>query len=290
MTVLVGGATGFTGKRVLPLLKANGPIRVFARCNSDTSLAVSLGMEVAVGDYADVDSLTKALQGCSGFINCGSLGFGHAQNLVDACRKANVQRALFLSTTAIFTNLAAPSKKIRIEAEKIIQTSGLDWTILRPTMIFGDVDDRNMIRLLKFLKRSPFVLIPGSGNSLQRPIYVEDLAHAIVAAFFNSKTIRKSYNLSGAKPLSFNEVIESACESLHVKRIKIHLPVAPLRLVAKILEKLSKKPWIKEEQILRLLEDKAFDHDKAKADFSFNPLDYKSAIQKEVMKAKLGQG
>jgi len=287
LRILVTGATGFTGKRVLPLLKGRGEIRVFARTHSDTALAQDLGYTICRGELRDLDSLAAAMDGCEGLINIASLGFGHAQGIVDTAQRMGISRAVFLSTTALFTQLPAPSKKVRGEAEAYVMGSALAWSILRPTMIYGDRDDRNMVRLLKLLKRIPIIPVPGSGQGLMQPIHVEDLAQAIVAAFFCEAAHGKAYNLSGASPLSFDAIIDEAAHALKVRRWKMHLPIGPIRMMVRFYEKLSKRPRIKDEQILRLLEDKAFDHSDARTDFGFQPRTFQTGIGREAELAGL---
>src|SRR5205814_8821341 len=107
---------------------------------------------------------------------------GHAPALVATARAAGIERAVFISTTAIFTALNAPSKAVRVAAEKTIGESGLRATILRPTMIYGSARDRNMARLIRYLRRWPVIAVAGSGVHLQQPIYVDDVARAVADA------------------------------------------------------------------------------------------------------------
>jgi len=286
MKILVTGATGFTGKRVLPLLMKRGEVFIFARKTSDLRQIQELNLPVRYGDLSDFSSLEKALDGMDGILNLSSLVLGGIEEMVKILERNTVKRALFVSTTAIFTNLPAQSKKIRLHAENAVQNSNLDWTIIRPTMIYGAPDDRNMIRLLKFLKISPLVIVPGDGRGLQRPIFVEDLARAIVDAYFNPNTYKKSYNVSGKEALTFDEVIDTAARAMGKNPLKIHIPVKfiipPIRVFEKIFNFLNKKPIIKEEQILRLLEDKSFEFSAATRDFNFGPCDFACGISKEV--------
>lgn len=97
-------------------------------------------------------------------INIASLGFGHAPNIINACQEMKIERAIFISTTGIFTKLNPDSKGIRLEAERLIKESELDYTIIRPTMIYGTPKDRNMWRLVKYLKRLPMLPILGNGS------------------------------------------------------------------------------------------------------------------------------
>ncbi|HNO95435.1 MAG TPA: NAD(P)H-binding protein, partial [Anaerolineales bacterium] len=194
MKVLVTGATGFTGSRLVPLLLQNGyQVRVFVRPTSDRSPLSALTVEWATGDFANPETFTAALRGVDALVNIASLGFGHAESILKSMKEAGVRRGIFISTTAIFTQLNAVSKSIRLAAEEAIQTSGLDYTILRPTMIYGSKRDRNMWRLIRLLRITPIMPIFGDGESLQQPIFVDDVAQAVLLALKNDMTIGKSY-------------------------------------------------------------------------------------------------
>lgn len=277
--VLVIGATGFTGKRVLhELAQTNLKVSCLVRSTSTPPQGVS----TIKGDLNDLASIKNALDGQDALIYVASLGFGHAQDVISACKQANVKRAIFISTTAIFTQLNAPSKKVRLAAEETIQSSQLEWTILRPTMIYGRKGDRNMERLVKLLKKCPVLFTPGGGNALQQPIFVDDVAKATVAAIQSPKTIHKAYNISGAQPLSFRQVVQTTAKTLNKKAYIIPLPLGPCRFVLRLYEKLSHNPKLKEEQLLRLNENKAFDHTQATKDFGFNPRSFEAGIKNLV--------
>src|SRR5207248_542270 len=115
-------------------------------------------------------------------VNLASLGFGHAPVIVAAAEGAGIDRSVFVSTTALFTRLNAGSKSVRQAAEESIRTSALRWTIIRPTMIYGRPDDRNMARLLAAICRWPVIPLPGGGRRLQQPVHVDDVATAVVGA------------------------------------------------------------------------------------------------------------
>lgn len=283
--LLVTGATGFLGSHTIPKLVENyeGKIRCFVREASDTSSLKNYGnIELVYGTFDDIATFEDALEGIDTLINIASLGFGHGPAIVDACRKKNVKRAIFVSTTAMFTQLNASTKVIRQAAEKVIKESGINYTILRPTMIYGTEKDRNMCRLIKFLNKSPVFPIFGSGLYLQQPIHVEDLATAIIQTYVSPNTSFKSYNLSGEDEISYNNVIDTTSELLNKKVKRIHLPVKPVLKILQGYEKVSKKPLLKAEQVLRLNEHKNFSHIDAKKDFQFETRSFKEGIRKEI--------
>src|SRR5215510_13137213 len=115
MKVFVTGATGFTGSRTVPLLLAQGmELRCLYRPGSDRGALPQPGIEWVRGDVADREGLAPLMEGSDALVNIASLGFGHADSIVGAARDAKIQRAVFISTTAIFTKLNARSKAVRL--------------------------------------------------------------------------------------------------------------------------------------------------------------------------------
>lgn len=288
MRLLVTGATGFTGSYVIPLLlEKHWRIRCLVRSTSDISSLPRADIEIVRGNLDNPQSLEDVFRGVDQVLNIASLGFGHAPAIVRTAESAGVKRGIFISTTAIFTSLNPPSKAVRLEAEKTIETSDIEWTILRPTMIYGSSRDRNMSRLVRFLRRSPIIPVFGAGGHFQQPLYVGDLAWAIVAALTSPNTIRKSYNISGADALTFNQVVDTVSQLLNRKVLKWHLPVAPIVSVLKGFDHLPFRLPITAEQVLRLNEDKKFDHGAALQDFGYRPKRFRQGMILELQEMGL---
>jgi nucleoside-diphosphate-sugar epimerase len=283
MRVFVTGATGFTGSQVVPLLLKHGyQVRCLHRAGSDRSSLRQPEIEWVEGDLADTQTLAPSMKGTEALVNLASLGFGHADSIVSATQRAGIQRAIFISTTAIYTQLNAKSKSIRLAAEQAIQTSGLEYTILRPTMIYGGPRDRNMWRLIHFLRVSLVVPIFGDGNYLQQPIHVDDVAGAVIHCLSTERTIGKSYNIAGRHPISYNEVIDTVAMQLNKRVWKVHFSQKPAVFFLKLLERMHVPLPIKAEQILRLNENKDFGYEAAKMDFGFNPMSFEEGIHLEL--------
>lgn len=281
--LLVTGATGFTGEHVVRKLVAAGySPTCLVRSSSNITVLKNYGLPLRYGDLNDPESLVRAFKGVKVLINIASLGFGHAPNILEACRVNGVERAIFISTTAIFTTLEAKTKAIRLDAERRIQESGMHWTIIRPTMIYGTERDRNMARLLRYLQRFPVIPVFGSGEHLQQPVHVEDLAGAIVAAVDRPVTYGKAYNISGKEPITYNELLDLAAQALGRRVVKIRVPLNLAVQVLRFYEKVSRKPLLKAEQVLRLNEDKAFSHEDAARDLGFSPRSFEEGIRDEV--------
>ena len=287
MKIFVTGATGFTGSRVVPLLLKNGyEVRCLYRETSDRSILSSPEIEWVAGDISDSPALSAAMQGAGALVNIASLGFGHAESIIGAAQNVGIKRAIFISTTAIFTQLNARSKAVRVAAELAIETSGLGYTILRPTMIYGSPRDRNMWRLIRLMRYSPIIPIFGEGTYLQQPIHVDDVARAVVSCLSNDKSAGKSYNIAGKYPLTYNEVVDTIARQLNRRVWKIHIPSKPVVSLLGFFERMRIPFPIKAEQVLRLNENKDFSYAEAQKDFGFSPLSFEEGVEMELKSAK----
>ncbi|MEN8151476.1 MAG: NAD(P)H-binding protein, partial [Planctomycetota bacterium] len=215
MKVLVIGATGFSGRRVAAgLAKRGHSVTCMARASSDRDVLDGVPVEFVAGDLDRPAGLVRALAGVDALMFVASLGFGHAPTVVDAMREAGVARGVFFSTTAIFTRLPARSRVVRLAAEDAIRDSGLDWTILRPTMIYGGPGDRNVERLLAAVARWPVLPAVAGGGRIIQPVLVDDLAAAAVRALETPGAVGRCYNLPGGEPVTFGEFVRAAAAAV----------------------------------------------------------------------------
>jgi len=283
--LVVTGASGFLGGHVVPLLVDRGwQVSALVRSDKAADAVTALGAEPLEGDLDRPASVIDAFgrSGSNVLANLASLGFGHAATVVTAAERTGLHRAVFVSTTGIFTGLNPPSKRVRVEAERCIRDSALAWTIVRPTMIYGTPGDRNMWRLLQLLRRTPIVPLPGGGRRLQQPVHVDDLAHGIVVAIGVPTAIGKAYDLAGPAPLSFRDVVKQAAQALGRRAVVVPVPAAPLLWGLRWVEAAGRRAPIKAEQIERLLEDKAFDIDPARRDLGYAPRTFAEGITAEA--------
>lgn len=285
--VVVCGANGFTGRFLCKeLLKRGITFLAILRPGNDNTWIIQNNISYKYIDLNNYKELGKQIKDYEILISLASIGFGSVPSILKACKNANIERVIFTSTTAIFTKLNSKSKKIRESAEKQIRKSNLNWTIIRPTMIYGSPDDRNIIKLIKWIDKYPFIPIIGTGEFLQHPIFVEDLSKVFSNILSNKNTYKKSFNVSGKNALTYNKMIKIIKNELKTNCIPIYFPYRISLLLFKIFEKIKIKFPIKSEQIERLNEDKYFNHSKAYKAFGFKPLGFKEVIRIEINKYK----
>jgi uncharacterized protein YbjT (DUF2867 family) len=285
MRLLVTGGSGFLGGYVLRAAARRGHETVgLARSAAAARAVAGHGARPVTGDLDEAGELAGvfAAARCDALVNLASLGFGHGPVIVAAARQAGIRRAIFVSSTAVTTTLAAPTKRVRLAAEQCIRDSGLDWTILRPTMIYGAPGDRNLSRLLALLARAPMLPVPGGGRHLQQPAHVADVADAVLAAAERPGTAGSCYDVAGPEPLTFAELLRISASAVASRTRFVAVPLMPLVAMARGYEQLSGHPRIRAEQLRRLAEDKAFAIEDAERDLGYAPRQFPAGIRAEA--------
>jgi len=284
MKLMVTGGSGFLGGYVLREAARRGHRTLaLARSEGAAAAVTALGALPVGGDLNDAHSLLDAFaaERCDVLVNLASLGFGHAPAIIAAAERAGIPRAVFVSTTAVTTTLAATSKRVRLAAEHAVGAAAFDWTILRPTMIYGDPGDRNLSRLLPLLRRAPVLPIPG-GRHLQQPVHAADVADAVLAAAERPGAAGHTYDVAGPEPLTFAELMRTSARAVASRTRFVPVPLSPVVAAARGYELVSRNPRIRVEQVRRLAEDKAFAIDHAVHDLGYAPRSFADGIRAEA--------
>ncbi|HXW88646.1 MAG TPA: NAD(P)H-binding protein [Streptosporangiaceae bacterium] len=285
MRLLVVGGSGFLGGYVLrEAIRQGHQVLALARSTAAADTVAANGARPLAGDLDDARRLDEAFSAahCEALVCLASLGHGHGPAIVSAAEEAGILRAVFVSTTAVTTTLHPPTKQVRLAAEQQIRGSVLDWTILRPTMIYGDAGDRNLSRLLNLLCRAPVLPMPGTGRCLHQPVHVADVATAVLATLQRPAASGSLYDVAGPEPLPFAELLRACARAVGSRTRLISFPLAPLVTLARGYELVSRHPRIRAEQLLRLAEDKAFAIDDAIRDLGYAPRSFADGIGDEA--------
>lgn len=293
--VLLIGATGFLGPPVLKkLLGNNYDVDCLVRADSDRSrllnAARSAGKKIKfnTGTLQSGDSIISIIKNVDSIIYMVDLKHTHLlETFLNTVKHTGLKRVVFISSTTVLIPLESMVKKQKIDSESLIKNSGLDYTILRPSMIYGSKNDINFSKMIRFIKRKGFFITFGSGNNLIQPIYIEDVANSIVSVLNNKKTYRKTYNIAGKDPLKYNEMLDIVRNKLKKKFKVIKIPIKLGILLISIYSKISKSPSLTPDQIERMEIDKAYSYQKAREDFNFSPTSFEDGIEKLIKESQV---
>jgi nucleoside-diphosphate-sugar epimerase len=285
MRLLLTGGTGLLGGALLDLLLAEEhEVRCLVREESPNESRLGEGrVEIVRGDAGRSEDLYRALAGVEAMVHVA--GIEYAPQVVEAARRAGVGRLIVVGSTSVHSAYdfrRGPNQRL----EKLVGESGLEYTIVRPTMIYGSELDKNMHRLLRFLDRSPVFPMFGSGENLWQPVYHEDCARGVYQALVRPEAAGQSYDLPGEEPLTYLELVKTAVGALGKKPRVVRLPLEPVRRSLAAAERLRIPLPIRSEQVLRLREDKAYPYEKARRELGYAPRPFHEGIALEAARLR----
>ena len=285
MRVLLTGATGLLGGALTEILLELGhEVRCLVREDSPNARRLDPAkVEIVRGDASDEESLARAISGADAAIHAA--GIEYAPRVVSALQRAGVRRLVAVSSTSAHSRYESRSGP-KLVMEEVVKQSGLEWTIVRPSMIYGSELDKNIHRLLRFLDRSPVFPVFGSGENLWQPVYYEDLARGVAAALGRAGAPGQTYDLPGAAPLSYRDLVENAARALGREARIVRLPLEPVRLGLSLAESARLPLPVQSEQVLRLREDKAYPYEKARRELGYAPRGFEEGVALEVRRLR----
>jgi NADH dehydrogenase len=252
-SILVLGGSGFVGRHVVEQLAASGvkavvPTRRFDKARH---LQVLPTVTLVAADVSRVDVLPRLVGASAAVVNLvgilnetGAATFERAhvdfaRAVTAACRATGVRRLVHMS--ALNADPAGPSRYLRSkgEAEAIVGASGLDWTIVRPSVIFGR-EDRFLNLFAALLRYVPVVAL-ASPDARFQPVHVGDVAHCIVEALRLPSTIGRIYPLCGPNVYTLRELVRYAGALTGKSRPILGLNASLGTLQASVLEHLPGK-------------------------------------------------
>lgn len=282
MNILVTGAAGVLGSHLIPCLKKEYTLTLLKH---ERETSENQGSEWVYADLVQETKLSSLLEKIDCVIHLA--GVTHANNirryfevnemgtlnLVKASESENIKHFIFISTRAINPDGGAYAQS-KYAAEKIIEGSRLNWTIIRPAEVYGGGSTEIITRLIYLIKRFNFMLIPGDGSAKIAPLFIGDLLQFISRIILNAKSFKKVYTLAGPVEYTLSEFVD--CAALYLdkkyKPFKIKIPLKVFSLFLELNDKLRLSESLSQDQIDRLLIKKSHDFSLACNDFDFNPI------------------
>lgn len=298
MKVFLTGATGFVGSHILTeLLKRGHTARCLIRPTTLRKLEERARLkerpatEYHPGDIDDPASLSSGMEGCEAIIHLVGIirekgkatfqrvHFLGSKNMVDAARQVGIRRFIHMSALGASAQAASEYHRTKVQAEEYLIRSGLDYTIFRPSIIFGPGD--GFVNLLAGIVRSTPFFFPviGSGSSRLQPVSVYNVAQLFVESLSHPQAIGKVYEVGGPKAYTVNEIVELVLRTMEKRRTKVFIPVGMMFPLVRLMETVSPVVPITSDQLKMLLEDNVCNVEGLKSDFSIEWIDFAEGIQ-----------
>ncbi|NLX46817.1 MAG: NAD-dependent epimerase/dehydratase family protein [Euryarchaeota archaeon] len=305
MRVLVTGATGFLGGHLIEEMARGPHVPVCARRQgSDTKKIDALGLEKAVFDLTDRDSMIQALKGVDAVVHLAAyytftgkkelydkVNVRGTGDLLSACQEAGVRRFLYCSSTEAMGPVSDPPGnedsplnpqyeygRSKARAEELVRSSGLDWTILRPSGIYGpsNVDDVSYYFITSF-KGFASKFIIGSGKNYIQFVHVKDVVQAFVKTLDSPASIGGTYIITQARPYTYEEVYRllAGIFQQNEPRWRVSRPLAKLMMlpIEGFNALIGRENFLyRRETVDSVTSDRAFLIDRARRDLGYEPV------------------
>ena len=300
MKVALFGGTGFVGSYIIDQLIDSGhKPRLLVREGSDKKVQSPDGCEIFYGDISDDESIKKVIDSSDAIIY--SIGlirefkskgttfentqFEGVVKCVEAALELNVKRFILMSANGVCPD-GTNYFKTKWMAEQYLKNTDLDWTIFRPTAIFGDPRGHGRPEFCSQLNRDMISLpIPaplfheglnplGAGNFQMSMIHIEDVASIFVKSLGDKKFIKKIIELGGEN-ITWRDIIKTISKAAGKNKFTVPAPVFAVQAVASLFERFSWFPVTK-DQLTMLVQGNTCDSDRLFSENDITPIAFSS--------------
>lgn len=279
--ILITGATSFVGREFLKKadeLTKDYEIYCFVRNISKIDDLKKYHVKIVYGDIIDKDSLDSSMKNIDIVIhlavshNTGNeaINIEGTKNIIESCKKNKVKRIIYLSSMAVKRKKLDKYGMAKLEIENMIKESKLNYTILRPSVIYGQ---NNLSLIGKSLTFPLIIPIIGNGKYKINPVYIENVIKVLLLCIKNKKTLEKTYDLAGGEEISYNEIIDICKKHFNIKKIKIHIPISICLIVIKFF------PIISMEAVRGINESTNADTTSLKKDLKIKTISFKEGVK-----------
>ena len=283
MTVLVTGATGFLGRRVVQqLLDTDHEVRAMVRRPGSESVFATPPTQVCYGNVSDTDALVEACRGITEVVHLVAVIRGGPRqfeainrqgtaNIVAAAKESgSVRRFVHLSAAGAAN---APSLKYlhsKWAGEQEVVNGGIPYVIIRPSLIFGP-DDEFTNAIAALVRFCPITPVIGSGNNRLQPIHVEDVSRCIALSLSGNMRGNRAVEIGGPHQLSYQEILRIVARTLGRRRLLINVPHWKMRVPTTLMELLTPRPPINSAMLQLITLRNVAEPDSVQREFAFQP-------------------
>lgn len=250
--ILVAGGTGFLGRAIVAALRREGHVvRVLSRGEKANPWVGDRGVSVVTGDVREAASLGDAFEGVDTLVVAVQFP-GHpvevpkkgltydeydrkgTENLVTAAKKAGVKRVVYLSGAGVGEGRKEEWFVAKDAAEAAVKNSGITYTILRPSWVYGP-RDRSLNKFAFLARTMPVVPLPGPGTAKVQPIHVDDVGEAVARALEIPAAENETIELGGPQLLNFRQIVREMLTVMGRRRAVLPAPTPFVKMGAALL-------------------------------------------------------
>ncbi|MDA0987164.1 MAG: complex I NDUFA9 subunit family protein [Bacteroidetes bacterium] len=275
MKIFITGGTGYVGRQIIrDLVKSGHSVTALIRSGSENKIPTELDgkINIVFGDIIHPETYRNSLIGIEAIINLPGLlrefpkkgikfedvHFLGTKILIDEAKKAVVSRFIQMSALGVRENSFTKYQQTKFKAEEYLKQSGLNFTIFRPSVIFGNEKEGqiNFITVLSELLNLLPIFVPVVGKGLYKfqPASIENVSQGFVKALSTPESIGKTFEVTGKDVYTYNQILEMIMHARSNYKIKLYQPYFVMKILSKLLDRFPFFP-ISEGQLIMLKEN-----------------------------------
>ncbi len=292
--IVITGAAGLVGQNLLLLLRERGYRNLLAIDRHEGNLAIAAGLnpglQTLCTDLAVPGEWQTAFVGADAVIQLHAQITGLFENefernniaatshVLQACQQNKVPYLLHISSSVLNSVADDAYTRTKRAQEMLVRESGLNWCILRPTLMFGWFDPKHFGWLSRFMARVPVFPIPGDGRFLRQPLYNRDFCRVIIACL-ESGSCGQTHDIVGAEDVDYIDIIKTIREIKELNTVILHIPMSFFDLLLRIYACFSSKPPFTSSQLHALAAGDYFTGVDIEKEFGVKPTPFAEAMR-----------
>jgi nucleoside-diphosphate-sugar epimerase len=294
MNILITGAAGEIGSRMVRWFCEQGhAVRALVLPSDPQAARLTKQATMYEGDVTQPASLAAAFAGVDVVYHLAAVLLGEraelfqavnvegTRNVVAAAAAAKARHLIHVSSASVVYPNTTHYSRSKRQAEAIVTAcSALEWTLVRPTLVYDGEGGLEFKLYADFVRRYPVVPLVAGGRAKKRPVHVADLLSGLLAMAGNPVTFGKTYNLSGGETVTLRELAELMLERRGLKKPMLPVPARLCEIAAALYGRLRQRPLLMEHTIAGLTQDADLDPTAAMQDLGYRPIGVREGLRR----------
>lgn len=295
MNIIIPGGAGFVGRNLIRVLNSENyamkDVTVLDKNEKNLGYVKKYGMRTLHVDLAEKGDWCEEFEGKEIVINLivqiSSPEYKPfyrnnvlaTKNVLEAAKNAGVERIIHFSSAAVLSVRKDYYAQTKLKGEELVKRSGLEYCILRPSIMYGPTDDKNIGFLIDFARKIPFFPIPGHGKWPRQPIYIDDVCYLVISIMHNFPE-NKVYSINGKDVIYFRDMIKIVLKQLGGFKFRVFLPVRLFKFLMMSYQKLTGNIQFTPDQVESLTAGEIFPNYAWWEEFDINITSFEEGVKR----------
>ena len=297
MNIIIPGGAGFVGRNLVRVLKSENfnmeEITILDKDEKNLEYVKRYGVNALYVDLAEKGDWYDEFKGTGMIINLVAqisstnpeLFYRNnvltTKNVLEAAKEAGVKRIIHFSSAAVLSVRKDYYAQTKLAAEELVKTSGFEYCVLQPSIMYGPTDDKNIGFLIEFAKKVPCFPIPGHGKWPRQPIYIDDVCYLVISLLRNFAA-NKVYSINGRDVIYFREMIKIVLKQLGGFKFRVFLPISLFKFLMMSYQKLTGSIQFTSDQVDSLTAGEIFPNYAWWAEFNIEVTSFENGVKRMV--------